>query len=100
MSPSPGNVPPVILTVAPVRFKLSGSTTVRVGESVTLRNCVSAIDDATEFNDGALLMGLIVTVVVCEEGAETPSCQTKLSSVRLRSEVRWIIACRRKDKRG
>jgi hypothetical protein len=73
MSPSPGNVPAVILTVAPVRFKLSGSETARLGESVTLWNCVSVTADATELNEGALLIGLTVTVVVCEPGGEIPS---------------------------
>src|SRR5262245_23323692 len=66
ISPSPGNVPAVIFTVAPLRFKLSGSATVSAGESVTVWNCVSVTADATELNAGALLIGLMVTVVVPE----------------------------------
>ena len=57
-------MPAVTLTVAPVRVKLSGSEMVRAGESVTLWFWVSVAADATELNDGALLMGLIVMVVV------------------------------------
>src|SRR5262245_10458006 len=72
-SPSPGNVPAVIATVAPVRVRLSTSETVRLGESVTLWNCVSATADATEVNIGALLIGLMVTVVVCGMEAKVPS---------------------------
>src|SRR5262245_48554778 len=73
MSPSPGNVPAVIFTVAPVRVKLSGSDTARAGESVTLWNCVSVTEDATELNEGALLIGLMVTMVVCGADEVCPS---------------------------
>ena len=60
--------------MAPVRVRLSGSETVRAGESVTLWNCVSATEEATELNDGALLIGLIVTVVgLGAEAAMLPS---------------------------
>src|SRR5262249_604602 len=54
-SPSPAKVPPVIDTVAPGSFRLSGSVTVTVGDRLTVAVDAATIDDATFDNVGGSL---------------------------------------------
>src|SRR5262245_2984276 len=63
-SPSPGNVPPVIATVAPARLRLSTSDTTADGDSVTGDPFSVKDASAVQARVGGSLTAVMLTVVV------------------------------------
>src|ERR1700730_16307866 len=80
-SPSPENVPPVILTVASRSFWSSGSVTVTLGDRVTVLLGAPTTDGATFDNVGASLtkVTLMVEVAVPVENDALPSLSVQVS---------------------
>src|SRR5438270_745023 len=64
-SPSSAKVPPVIVTVAPARLRLSASDTVRFGDNVwAASSSVQVAVGATLFSTGGSFTSVMLTVVV------------------------------------
>ena len=79
-SPSPANVPPVIFTVALVRFGLSKSVTVMAGDSVVVLPWVKAIVAATLLSVGGMsAMSTVVVTGALRLNEPEPSLSTQLT---------------------
>src|ERR1700681_1028719 len=80
---SPPNVPPVIDTVAPTSFWLSGSVTVTVGDRVVGRAC-SSVHDVTVVPSakvgGSLTLVMVTVVVLIGELTSLPPLSVPLGS--------------------